>query len=410
MAIIYYAGHSDPGFLINCLQRIETFHPSCFEFAQPSTPLTSTILPLQSYQKNLAEQKTILLCLRDAHRLGELIVSTLSGHDCINDINKGNAKLFIDYSNESGTIDLCIQIESTLDAAGVSNFNKVFFVCQNRLLSKSGNGLQIKVLNLDFFLVVCCLSLNQQLDTEYTSRMMHSIDHPSLKADLLCLNATPRMHRLLLLLYLYRAKIFHPIEANCIVSFPGYGYAKSAGFDREVFVHYLQHHEPDLIARLEELESFFPLVADNTRDKVGNHLAFHVDISHYFNSKLSVVTETGWDSNHVRLTEKTLKPLLLGHPLIVLGHPGTANLIDDLGFRMIYPEVQEQIDNETNLQAKCLLIANTIREFNLEYRSQHFRGMIKAIAFHNIAWGNSGFIYKYCSDLIKPLWCEMTRA
>ena len=410
MAAIYYAGHSDPGFLINCLQRVEASCPSLFAFSHPSTPLNAVLFPLDSYRASSSQRQIVLLSLRDAHRLEELISNSISGHECINDINQGKAKLFIDYSNESGTYVLCGQLEASLASVGVSALENVFFVCQNRLLSHHGNGLKVNVLNLDFFLVVCCLSLNQQIDAEYIYRMIHSIDHPSYTASLLCLNATPRIHRLLLLLYLYDAKLFHPAECNSIVSFPGFDYSKSAGFDREYFIKYLKCYAQDLIAKLEELERFFPLAADNTRGKAGNHLAFHVDLSHYLNSKISVVTETGWHSDHVRLTEKTLKPLMLGHPLIVLGHPGTSKLIESLGFKMIYPEVQEEIDNETDIQAKCLLIANAVKYFNAEYRSEKFRGLVKDVAMHNVRWGKDGFMAKYCSDLVQPLWREITFA
>jgi hypothetical protein len=65
---------------------------------------------------------------------------------------------------------------------------------------------------------------------------------------------------------------------------------------------------------------------------------------------MSFITETKFDEDVVFLTEKVFKPLVLGHPLILLASPGTLGSLKDLGFKIdwcgIDPSYNDIEDNK----------------------------------------------------------------
>lgn len=324
----------------------------------------------------------------------------------IEDINIGITKIFVDYSNESGNEEELRNLKNTLCSKGIKNFENIFLICQNRLLKNNTHG--IKILNFDFFLIESLLAINSKIDDDYIEKIINTIHNNTTKYDILCLNATPRPHRLVLLLHMFHRGI--DFKKN-LISFPGYSYSKLVhliqGWRSDARRLIMSEANSDLINSLSLLEQSFPLIADDTKGQEGNYLALMVNPDSYLNSKISIVTETGWEQDHMRITEKTIKPLLLGHPLYIFGHPGTLSVIEDLGFKVVEPEIQKKIDNETDINKKCKLITDSTVEFLKNYESFEYRKKIKEVVLHNMKWGKEGFILKYYTDYIKILWQEI---
>jgi hypothetical protein len=326
----------------------------------------------------------------------------------VQDINIGITKVFVDYSNESGNEEDLISLKNILYSKGIKNFENIFLICQNRLLKNNSHS--IKILNFDYFLIDSLLTIKPKIDDDYIEKIINSIHNNTTKYDILCLNATPRPHRLVLLLHMFHRGI--DFKKN-LISFPGYTYSKDEEFIQDWRSQALgaimdgTRTNPNLIDSLALLEQYFPLIVDDTKGQEGNDLAFIVNTDSYLNSKISIVTETAYHPSNYRITEKTIKPLLLGHPLYVFGHPGTLNIIEDLGFRVVEPEVQQKIDNENNINKKCELIIDATMEFLKNYESLEFREKVKEVVLHNMQWGREGFISKYYTDYIKILWQEI---
>lgn len=283
-------------------------------------------------------------------------------------------------------------------------------ICQNRLLKNNSYG--IKILNFDYFLIECLLRIKSKIDDDYIKKTISSIYNNTTKYDILCLNATPRFHRLVLLVHMFHRGI--DFKKN-LISFPGYDYSKEAKFipdwrsqALDIMINETSTNT-NLIDSLPLLEQYFPLIVDDTKGKEGNDLALIINTDNYLNSKISIVTETAYHSSNYRITEKTIKPLLLGHPLYVFGHPGTLNVIEDLGFRVVEPEVQQKIDNEKDINQKCELIIDATMEFLKNYESLEFKEKVKEVVLHNMQWGKEGFLSKYYTDYIKILWQKIAR-
>ncbi len=66
----------------------------------------------------------------------------------------------------------------------------------------------------------------------------------------------------------------------------------------------------------------------------------------YGRSWFSVVTETEMDERPLRITEKPLKPLMNFHPFLVLGNPGSLDLLRGYGFRSFPGLFDESYDGE----------------------------------------------------------------
>jgi hypothetical protein len=65
----------------------------------------------------------------------------------------------------------------------------------------------------------------------------------------------------------------------------------------------------------------------------------------YKDSLISIVTETNYNQNEVTTTEKTFKPMMHKHPLIMVGSPKTLQALKDMGYKTFGQWWSEQYDN-----------------------------------------------------------------
>ena len=75
----------------------------------------------------------------------------------------------------------------------------------------------------------------------------------------------------------------------------------------------------------------YPKFIDGNWSNINAGPQYNIDI--YKNSLISFVTETKFDEPSVFPTEKIYKPLMLGHPIILLAAAGTLEGIRSLGFK-----------------------------------------------------------------------------
>ena len=85
-------------------------------------------------------------------------------------------------------------------------------------------------------------------------------------------------------------------------------------------------------------------------------------INRFTDTYFSLVTETEVDADRCFfITEKTFKPLLAGHPFIVLGQPGLYDYIKHLGFKTFSSVIDESFDHEPSIEKRIDMIANEVR-------------------------------------------------
>ena len=159
----------------------------------------------------------------------------------------------------------------------------------------------------------------------------------------MCLNFTPRPHRVATLLFLVR----QGLVCDGLVSFPGLANRKT---DISARIELLLRKEP--FPWIEELREYLPQLLDITPLSLDVDPFVRVtpviDVGlhdHYRETYFSLVTESGTrGSGHRRFTEKPFKPVLGLHPFVVVGLPQTLAHLRAFGFQTFSPWIDEAYD------------------------------------------------------------------
>lgn len=177
----------------------------------------------------------------------------------------------------------------------------------------------------------------------YIQRGYENLDRTPSKG-LLCLNFKPRLHRIAALVWLNET--FAP---DAFLATLGATEEDNLSTHQHLIRH--QHFFPDidvpqLIAKLDTSTL-------TTEDKAGAVFVDDVDPDLYQDTFASLVTETEMsDGTMIRYTEKCLKPLLMGHPFVVLGNPRTLRLLEEFGFDVLRDQIDQSYDDELDPQVR----------------------------------------------------------
>ena len=89
-----------------------------------------------------------------------------------------------------------------------------------------------------------------------------------------------------------------------------------------------------------------------------------VDYNLVDTSFCSIVIETDIGNELVNISEKTIKALALGHPLLLLGVPGTHQYLKDLGFDLLDDIFDNSFDQEPETYARFCKFVSSIDKIN----------------------------------------------
>ena len=116
----------------------------------------------------------------------------------------------------------------------------------------------------------------------------------------------------------------------------------------------------ELYPASKKLKELVPIEIDRTLEF---NLANNLSHDNFHNTFVSVVTETLIDENTLFISEKTWKPIYVGHPFIILGNPGTLAYLKKLGFKTFdkwWDESYDKIKNEHLRINKIVMIIESI--------------------------------------------------
>lgn len=121
-------------------------------------------------------------------------------------------------------------------------------------------------------------------------------------------------------------------------------------------------------------------------DDLKYNLANNVNIPNHINTFVSIVTETLTDPDTLFLSEKTWKPIQLGHPFMIIGSPGTLSLLKQRGYKTFDKYWDESYDLEECEIKKCdKVIANIEKLSKLSLKEiKKLRKDIEPILIHNL--------------------------
>ena len=109
------------------------------------------------------------------------------------------------------------------------------------------------------------------------------------------------------------------------------------------------------------------------------------DLTHYKQTFLSLVTETLWTNDTVFFTEKTSKPINVGHPFMVVATPGHLRMLKKYDFQTFSKWIDESYDDEIYLDKRLEIIMANIKRFS-EYsvdKLKQIRTEMEPILIHN---------------------------
>lgn len=177
----------------------------------------------------------------------------------------------------------------------------------------------------------------------------------------------------------------------------------------------------DRFEKTEPLYNHIEYPIDKAEKHIEN-LPMHVDITDfadnpfmnvnmdvYLNSWFSIVTETTATINDdsVMITEKSMKPMIAGHPFMVWGNRKTLRYLRELGFKT-FPELwDESYDTVYDFYRLDRIIRNVIEAKKIEDKMEWFKRCEDSVC-HNqemalkMSWDSSR---QY--GMLNKIWCEL---
>ena len=228
MLPVLFDAHTDPGFFVHMLGALGAG-------LRDLSPIPRCIPCVDGLAELRASRQPFNLLIPMLNSIRPVRSHALE-HSLANvapEVNSGICRVFLDFSNEAThpkDLELLVQ---RARAAGITVLENLTLICQNRRIPALNSP--IRHACFDAFLVAGWLSCRKLLVEENQSE---GVTSSSLKTanpqhDILCLNATPRFHRLVTLLSL-AAEGFIDLDApdyapNCqipYISYPGLEYEK----------------------------------------------------------------------------------------------------------------------------------------------------------------------------------------
>jgi len=298
----------------------------------------------------------------------------------LNDVRNNKAKIIILLPSEGYTgstlkdykHDLVI-LQNWIDDVDIPSSN-VYYIGGNLLLERVAQNtprIKFNAIGVSIFEIWNNLELYKNIELEFKP-----IDTKYLYLNM---NRMPRFHRMAMILKLVASGLFGTglNSFNLIFStFKETAYKLCNGFDKdeEEFRH-LQ-----MLAETLDQYKRLNIDTDNT-----SNLAVNLNTSLFERTFISLVTETLVAENCIFLTEKIWKPIIIGHPFIVLSNNNTLSVLKEYGFKTFDKWIDESYDTAINFDVKTDIIIKNLKKFNSMSISQlkNIRDEMKEVCEHN---------------------------
>lgn len=413
----YYLSDEPVPFALQATRSLLDF--ICSSFSPSETALstqllqaiTTNITPIQPDQIPAGERTSLILPVLNYPRVHDPEFLKKLTPFIVSQVNEGRLSLFFDHCNESNSERAIETFAARLGEQGITNFSAINWICHNSLLPDVVYGVRHIKFNCHhiqtYVNLAISLPAHAWCETRLASKYLNAITKPRL----LCLNSTPRPERIAAILQLVDLGIIkcrdydpHHIPNLPYLSFGGFdsekGGACTVDESREWLV---QHNLTRLIPHLEWLSDKV-LAVDSFTEKGGN-LICKIDLDVYSKTILSFVTETTMAADLKHITEKTLKPLMLGHPIVVAGTRGSLELARELGFGVLDHVINPSYDLESDLGNRIWMSTNEVMNFmnltagNLSLAKDEIIPHLQA----NLKWAQTSLPLVFQRQRVEPL-------
>lgn len=195
----------------------------------------------------------------------------------------------------------------------------------------------------------------------------------------LCYNRIIRPHRIVMLGLLKRSDILD----QGMVSLGICNYREIAKINNALLNNIFTDAELKFISTLSNTSP------DNISLTFDNNPACSIVEEHYESTFVSLVTETLTET--VFFSEKTFKPILMGHPFILVGGRGSLRKLKELGFKTFDQWWDESYDDCDDFIDRCTAISKILTSLNNKNNNQLrlIRNFMKPVLKHNQELYNS---------------------
>jgi hypothetical protein len=295
-----------------------------------------------------------------------------------------------------------VELHAWLEARGIDK-NNVLILNQNRVLgelyeARFGPGIKFAVYDA---YVKKMLLIFAKPDPEFIGAVGFSHDEvrfrPSTAGEktFLCLNGAPRSSRVVTAAGLFKAGLLDDAEWSMlgdVANKIGANYDDARTFRSSRALDWIE--DSDIEALISQMPKFIAMES-NSVGKIGNsnELALQINKGLYDAAFCSIVTETELSDGDVqRVTEKTLKPFVMGHPAVLIGNPKSLELMRSLGFQTLGEVVDESYDTITHGGHRFNKIVECVRQVQKLRRENDpvFMAKVEAVCSHNIEIARSG--------------------
>jgi hypothetical protein len=209
-------------------------------------------------------------------------------------------------------------------------------------------GFQVFVIHTFLYLQAAWVRRLLSNPDEFAKRKQAILTAPNdvaRRARFLCLNNKPRDHRMIIVGRLARRGFL----SSAFVSFASAPERRGKIFDAAHGLLTARNKHPKFAEDLDSFAALLPRiplrVPGDSLDQ-WDRVVSDVPLNLYGRSLISLVGETRMNSigRQLHFTEKSVKPLAGGHPLLVAGHAGTLRLLRDHGFATFSHCIDEGYD------------------------------------------------------------------
>jgi hypothetical protein len=411
MLPILFRGHDEPGF---------------FAHAVGMRPGENPLRPLPGNRRTDGARYACLIVVKDYFRMRASSGDAGGWHyrniepEILADVRAGRAVLVFDLSNEGPAYDAALfdELYAWIEANHLPA-GRCIWLAQNRLMATAAaahSGSRSSLVDFehyDYFVKLMAWMFAQANTGETAGFQLAGyleglLDTAHKDKLLLCLNATPRLGRVLTI----AALLHQQLLGQCIVSFPGMRYVKSGASLADVFAYLernpgLEHLRPwvHVVGRMT------PLRVDSFQEQ-GNALVEKIDPGAYRRTYFSLVTESDFAEPSIeRVTEKTVKSFCMGHPTLIVGNARSAELMRGYGFQDWTTVLDRTADSTADPAARFSAVMAEVARQRDRIRSDPaaWLGATREVSAHNHRHAVSGdFLRRYIDAFDRRLIDKLT--
>jgi hypothetical protein len=312
----------------------------------------------------------------------------------LDDVRNGKSKILLfltyeGYSGSKGNDDFEI-IEKWREESNLPPYS-VYYACGNLLGKEINKNKELKI-NVEPI-------LDFEAWNKFNYEQVRNYQPINNNNLFLIYNRNPRPHRVKFLIELLKNNLFN----RGLMSLGN-----------------VNMYDPEIYLIPDQDSKHFNYLRDNSPlhiNSVGDlhyNLACNITTEDYDRTFISIISETLMCENSLFITEKTWKPIMVGHPFIILGNKGTLKYLKSIGYKTFDKWINEDYDDDIDEIIRINKITDILKMFSEKSTEEllNIREEMKEVCEHNqqnfkilydIKYGKNN-INESISSLIENVW------